>query len=86
MVLSIPHGGGLTPSEIEDRMPGCPNANTGECDYIKDENCADEDECPCTTVTDSYTITVGNLIVDELVAQLGGRPHLVISNLKRYLS
>ena len=83
MVLTIPHGGALTPSEIEDRIPGCPNSNGG-CDYIKDSDCADSDGCPCTTVTDSYTIQVGELIVQELEAQFGGRrPYVVVSNLKR---
>ena len=56
IILSAPHGGGLKPESIPDRIPGCPVVD--DCVYEHDENCADDTKCGITTVTDSYTIEV----------------------------
>jgi len=37
----------------------------------------------CTTVTDSYTIQLTNEIADEIYAQSGASPHVIISHLLR---
>lgn len=60
IVLSIPHGGYLTPPELPDRL------------------CAD-----CVTVTDAYTIELGNALADSLHALTGCFPHIIINHLDR---
>ena len=78
----MPHGGYLEPEEIPDRIPGCPTPE-GDCIFENNDSCTNESLCKITTVTDAYTIELATVMADTIEEQLGDRPHLVISNLKR---
>jgi len=82
IIISAPHGGTEEPSEISNRIAGCPTSD-GLCVYEKDESCASTSECGIVTVRDSYTIEIARSIADTVEELLGARPYLVINNLNR---
>ena len=85
IIISVPHGGYLEPEGIPDRIPGCLGSSPEEkeCIYKSNDSCANETLCKITTVTDAYTIELATVMADTIEEQLGDRPHLIISNLKR---
>jgi len=64
-------------------MAGCVDPATGECHYIKDPSCADEDECPFNNNPDRKTIPLSLHIADVIEEELGVTPHIVINHLLR---
>ncbi len=58
IILTVPHGGSLKPSNVLARRYG-------------------------VTGTDSNTIPLSEMIIEELAARYGGKPHVIISRLHR---
>ncbi|MDB6007240.1 MAG: hypothetical protein JWR15_4227 [Prosthecobacter sp.] len=58
IILTVPHGGSLKPSNVLARRYG-------------------------VTGTDSNTIPLAEMIIEELAARYGGKPHAIISRLHR---
>jgi hypothetical protein len=81
VILGAPHGGGQTPSNIPDRDAGC--LVSGECVYSHSCGNKNPSQCGVTTVRDSFTLELTELIADELEAMTGRRPTTSINLLHR---
>ncbi|KAM5145672.1 uncharacterized protein ACMZJ9_013045 [Mantella aurantiaca] len=87
IILTVPHGGSLTPSSIPSRDAGCWDKATGTCHYV--HSCPtgtskDKTNCAVTTVKDLYTQEMASAVSKEICRLTSGYcPHVVINNLSR---
>lgn len=87
LILTVPHGGSLTPSSIPSRDAGCYNEVTKTCVYT--HSCPsgavkDSTNCKVTTVKDLYTIETALTVAKEISRLTGGySPHIIINHLSR---
>jgi hypothetical protein len=81
IILSVPHGGTLLPSDIPDRTSGC--VVSGSCTYQHSCSPKSDSQCPVQTVKDLNTQELANEISNSLFALTGKRPFLIFNNLHR---
>lgn len=78
IVLTVPHGGSMTPAGIPDRTAGCGSP----CTFI---GCAAADPvaCPVSTLKDLKTSEFAAALSTHLATLTGGTPHVVENHLHR---
>ncbi|XP_053328890.1 uncharacterized protein LOC128502946 [Spea bombifrons] len=87
LILTVPHGGSLTPSTIPARDAGCWDKVAKTCFYT--HNCPtgavkDSTNCKVSTVKDLYTLETTLTLAKEICTLTGGYcPHVVINHLAR---
>ncbi|XP_063287722.1 uncharacterized protein LOC134572596 isoform X1 [Pelobates fuscus] len=87
LILTVPHGGSITPNTIPSRDAGCYDKVTKMCIYT--HNCPsgsvkDSTNCKATTVKDLYTMETALSLSKEISRLTGGYcPHVIINHLSR---
>ncbi|KAM8952800.1 uncharacterized protein RCH25_043521 [Pelodytes ibericus] len=87
LILTVPHGGSLTPSSIPARDAGCYDKVSKTCFYA--HSCPpgtvkDTASCKVSTVKDLYTLEMALALAKEICRLSAGYcPHVVINNLSR---
>lgn len=87
LIISAPHGGSLTPSDLPDRkIGGClrqSGINAGICTWWFNDTCIDGRRCNATTVTDTRSDEFAENVVNELDIQYALKPFVVIGKWSR---
>nr|WP_299000144.1 MopE-related protein [uncultured Allomuricauda sp.] len=76
LIISVPHGGDMSPDIIPDRV----------CVDLNDDDFDDDFNVPCgsiITLNDSFTQEIGRSITTYFHEQTGFYPHVVINRLRR---
>lgn len=68
-MISVPHGGNLTPDDVPDRFCQCEDKS--------------HPKCPIVTVSDDFTIDLAKTISNAIFEKLKKKPHIIINHLKR---
>lgn len=93
LIISVPHGGYLTPSSIPDRSPGCLD-DSGVCHFPcptssseaphvctpRNSKCSN---CQVIIGGDSFTQEIGKELVKEINVITGKTPYVILSHLHR---
>ncbi|CAD5125004.1 DgyrCDS13244 [Dimorphilus gyrociliatus] len=81
LVISVPHNGLKTTSDIPDRHNGCLDQNNN-CIYT--HNCGQQsNSCSVRTAGDSYTKSIATKFYDKVHELTGLYPHMIVSELRR---
>ncbi|XP_053565255.1 uncharacterized protein LOC128655704 [Bombina bombina] len=87
LIITVPHGGSIQPSEIPSRDAGCWDKVTSTCIYTHScpsGTAKDSVNCKVTTVKDLYTLELALTLAKEICNLTSGLcPHIIINHLSR---
>ncbi|CAF3212399.1 unnamed protein product [Rotaria sp. Silwood2] len=87
LLISAPHGGNGTPSDVPDRtIGGClrlSGPSAGRCTWFYNDTCADGTRCNATTSKDSRSDEFAENVANELNKTWGYKPSVIIAKWSR---
>ncbi|KAM4695626.1 uncharacterized protein WCC33_014426 [Rhinophrynus dorsalis] len=87
LILTVPHGGSLQPSDIPSRDAGCWDKSSSVCFYTHTcppGTAKDSTNCKVSTVKDLYTLETALNLAKEISRLTAGHyPHIIINHLSR---
>lgn len=84
VVMTVPHDGWIKLDAVPDRLQGCYDRDTEECDWHHD--CPGERvdrKCFAVTWADLHASVIAKVMRNEIAAITGKTPHLIVSRLHR---
>jgi len=87
IILSAPHGGSITPSDVPNRTSGgclrLSGVNAGVCTWWFNDTCIDGQRCNSTTVKDTLSDEFAQNVANELQIQYSLQPFVIIGKWAR---
>ncbi|CAF1182938.1 unnamed protein product [Rotaria sp. Silwood1] len=86
LLISAPHGGNVTPSDVPNRTQGClrmSGPNAGNCTWFYNDTCVDGTRCNATTVKDAQSDEFAENVANELNRTWGYKPSVIIAKWSR---